>query len=81
MDTIVIKLSQPNKAKILMEMLKSMDFISTVAYFDKYLKAKKLFEEINKIAAASPLAQLSLEEINAAVKSYRLCKNTAGGTI
>ena len=71
MDTIVIKLSQPNKAKILMEMLKSMDFISTVAYFDKYLKAKKLFEEINKIAAASPLAQLSLEEINAEVKSYR----------
>lgn len=81
MDTIVIKLSEPNKAKVLMEMLKSMDFISTVAYFDKYLKAKKLFEEISKIATDSPLAQLSLEEINAEVKRYRLCKNTAGRTI
>ncbi len=53
MDTIVIKLKEPSKAKILMEMLQSMDFVSTVAYFDKYLKAKKLFEEINKIAADS----------------------------
>jgi len=71
MDTIVIKLNEPNKAKILMEMLKYMDFVSTVAYFDKYLKAKKLFDEINKIAEASPLAQMSLEEINAEVKNYR----------
>ncbi len=71
MDTIVIKLNEPGKAKILMEILKSMDFITTVAYFDKYLKAKKLFEEINKIAADSPLAQLSPEEINAEIKRYR----------
>jgi hypothetical protein len=81
MDTIVIKLNQPKKAKILVEMLKSMDFISTVVYFDKYVAAQKLFEEVNKIAAASPLAQLSLEEINAEVMGYRLCKNTAGETI
>ncbi len=71
MDTIVIKLSQPDKAKILMEMLKSMDFVSTVAYFDKYIKAKKLFEEVNRIAAASPLTQMTLDEINAEVKAQR----------
>jgi hypothetical protein len=71
MDTIVIKLNQPHKAKILMEMLKSMDFVSTVAHFDKYMRAKKLFEEINRIAAASPLAQMSLEEISAEVKKHR----------
>ena len=71
MHTIVIKLNQPNKAKILIEMLKSMDFVSTVDYFFKYLKAKKLFDEINKIAASSPLAQMSLEEINAEIKDYR----------
>ena len=71
MDTIVIKLNEPNKAKILMEMLRSMDFVSTVAYFDKYLKAKKLFDEINKIAAASPLAQMSLDEINEEIKNHR----------
>ncbi|MBL7797038.1 MAG: hypothetical protein JNJ90_11145 [Saprospiraceae bacterium] len=71
MDTIVIKLNQPDKAKILMEMLKSMDFVSTVAYFDKYIKAKKLFEEVNRIAAASPLAEMTLDEINAEVKAQR----------
>lgn len=71
MDTIVIKLNQPEKAKILMEMLKSMDFVSTVTYFDKYIKAKKLFEEVNRIAAASPLAEMTLDEINAEVKAQR----------
>jgi len=71
MDTIVIKLNQPDKAKILMEMLKSMDFVSTVAYFDKYVKAKKLFEEVNRIAVASPLAQMTLDEINAEIKAQR----------
>ena len=71
MDTIVIKLNQPNKAKLLIEMLKSMDFITTVEYFDKYIKAKKLFDEINKIAAASPLSELTAEEINEEIKQYR----------
>lgn len=71
MDTIVIKLNQPNKAKLLIEMLKSMDFITTVEYFDKYIKAKKLFDEINKIAAASSLSQLTAEEINEEIKNYR----------
>ncbi len=71
MDTIVIKINRPAKAKILVEMLRSLDFVSTVTFFEKYLKAKKLFEEINKIAAASPLAELSLDEINAEIKAYR----------
>ena len=71
MDTIVIKLAQPDKAQLLMEMLKSMDFVTTVQYFDKYVKAKRLLEEINKIAAASPLAQLSLEDINKEIRDYR----------
>ena len=71
MDTIVIKLNEPNKAKLLIEMLKSMDFISTVEYFDKYIKAKKLFEEVNKIASASPLAEITLAEINEEIRKSR----------
>jgi hypothetical protein len=71
MDTIIIKLTEPSKAKILIEMLRSMDFVSSVAYFDKYLKAKQLLDEVNAIAAASPLAQLSLEEISEEVKKHR----------
>jgi hypothetical protein len=71
MDTIVIKLNQPNKAKLLIEILKSMDFISTVEHFDKYIKAKKLFEEVNKIAANSPLAQMTAAEIDEEIRQYR----------
>ncbi len=71
MDTLVIKLNQPDKAKLLMELLKSLDFISNVEYFDKYVKAKKLFDEINKLASQTPLAELSEEDINAEIKNYR----------
>lgn len=71
MDTIVIKLNQPDKAKLLMEILKSLDFISNVEFFDKYVKAKKLFDEMNRIAAATPLAQMTDEEINQEISDYR----------
>lgn len=71
MDTIIIKLNQSNRAKMLIEMLKSMDFISNVEYFDEYVKAKKLFEEVNKIAASSPLSQLTDEEIDEEIHNYR----------
>ena len=71
MDTIVIKLNQPDKAKLLMEILKSLDFISNVEFFDKNVKAKKLFDEINRMAAATPLAQLTDEEINQEISDYR----------
>ncbi len=71
MDTIVIKLNQPEKAKLLMEILKSLDFISNVEFFDKYVKAKKLFDEVNRMAAATPLAQLTEAEINQEISDYR----------
>lgn len=71
MDTIVIKLNQPEKAKVLMEILLSMDFIASVTPFDKYVNARRLFEEINKIAASSPLAEMSMEEIDAEIEAYR----------
>ena len=72
MDTIVIKLNQPEKAKLLMEILKSLDFISNVEFFDKYVKAKKLFDEVNRMAAATPLAQLTEADINQEINHYRL---------
>lgn len=71
MDTIVIKLNQPEKAKLLMELLKSLDFISNVEFFDKYVKAKKLFDEINRMAATTPLAQVTEEEIDEEISNYR----------
>ncbi len=71
METLVIKLNQPNKALLLMEMLKSMDFISDVEYFDKYIKGKKLFAEIHKIVENSELATITEAEIDAEIKAYR----------
>ena len=71
MDTIVIKLNQPDKAKLLMELLKSLDFISNVEFFDKYVKAKKLFEELNRFASKTPLAQMTQAEIDREVNDYR----------
>ena len=71
MDTLVVKLNQPGKAKLLMELLKSLDFISNVEYFDKYVKAKKLFDEINKLASQTPLAQMTQEEIEEEISDYR----------
>ena len=71
MDTLVIKLNQPGKAKLLMELLNSMDFISNVEFFDKYVKAKKLFDEMNRIASSTPLAQMTQNEIDEEVNNYR----------
>ena len=71
MDTIVIKLNEPGKAKLLMEMLRSMDFITTVEYFDKYIKARNLFEAVNKIASDSPLVQMTPDEVNEEIRNYR----------
>ena len=71
METLVIKLNQPEKAKLLMELLKSLDFISNVEYFDKYVKAKKLFDKINKLASKTPLVEITQEEIDEEISSYR----------
>ena len=71
METLIIKLNQPKKALLLMEILKSMDFISNVEYVDQYKKGKKLLEDINKIAAKSELAKMTEEEIDLEIEAYR----------
>lgn len=71
METIVVKISQSSKVKSLIEMLKSMDFVSNVAYFDKLEKANSLFDEVNKLSQSTELASLSLEEINKEISDSR----------
>ena len=71
MDTLVIKFNQPGKAKLLMELLNSMDFIANVEFFDKYVKAKKLFDEMNRVAATTPLAQMKQADIDQEINDYR----------
>ena len=71
METLVVKLKYPEKAKLLMDLLKSIDFVSNVEYFDKYVKGQKLLEAINKIASKSELATMTEAEIDAEIKAYR----------
>lgn len=71
METIVIKTNEIAKTQILIEMLKSMDFITNVTHFSKFLRAKNLFDEINNIAEDTELATLTLNDINTEIRAHR----------
>jgi len=59
METIIIRLDRPDKALLLMELLKSLDFITHVEYFDKFAKGKKILEAINQVATESDLQKMT----------------------
>ncbi|MFM9839676.1 MAG: hypothetical protein ACKVOQ_15525 [Cyclobacteriaceae bacterium] len=71
METLLIKVKEPDKANLLMQVLKSMDFIDSVDYFEGYKKAKNIFDEINKISSKTDLVNLSMEDIISEIKAYR----------
>jgi hypothetical protein len=71
METILIKVKEPDKASLLMQVLKSMDFIDSVDYFEGYKKAKKIFDEINLLSSKTDLVNLSMEDIISEIKAYR----------
>jgi hypothetical protein len=75
MDTLIIKVNQSDKINSLIQVLKSMDFITWVDYFDKYKTAKKLFDKTNDIAAQTELSELSMDDIINEIKAYRNEKN------
>lgn len=71
METLLIKIEEPNKANLLIQMLKSMDFVTSVDYFENYQKAKSMFDNINEFAAKTELSELSMEDIISEIKTYR----------
>lgn len=71
METLIIKIKEPKKALMLVELLKSMDFISSVDNFDNYLKAKDAFDNVNDFAAQTALSELTMEDIISEIKMYR----------
>ena len=71
METLLIKIKEPNKANLLVQMLKSMDFITSVDYFENYQKVKNMFDNINEFAAKTELSELSMEDIISEIKTYR----------
>lgn len=75
METLIIKIQEPEKALMLIELLKSMNFISSVDNFDNYLKAKDAFDNVNDFATQTTLSELTMEDIISEIKTYRNEKN------
>jgi len=76
METLLIKVSERQKANMLMELLKSMDFIESVDYMGDLKSATELFKKANDIASASSLKNMTLDDINREIKEYRLEKRS-----
>jgi len=78
METLLVKVSERQKANMLIELLKSMDFIESVDYMDDLKSFKEAFNNVNEIASATDLKDMTMEEINKEIKEYRLEKRSRG---
>jgi hypothetical protein len=78
METLVVKVSEKQKANMLVELLKSMDFIESVDYMDDLKSFKEAFDNINEIAFSTDLKNMTMEDINKEIKEYRLEKRSRG---
>lgn len=78
MDTIVIKINEKDKIASLVAFLKSIDYIQSVEYLEKYTQMKRLLDETNAIAAETELSRMTLDEVNEDVKAYRREKQSNG---
>ncbi len=74
METILVRINKSSKTQALVEMLKSLDFVSSVDYFDDLVKTRQLFDEVDQIASGTELSELSMDDIIAEIKEYRLEK-------
>jgi len=63
---------------MLVELLKSMDFIESVDYMDDLNAFKAALNNINKIASSTDLKDITMDEINDEIKQYRLEKRSGG---
>ena len=78
METLLIKVSERKKANMLVELLKSMDFIESVDYMGDLKSFKEAFNNINEIASSTDLNEMSMDDINNEIKAYRLEKRSRG---
>jgi hypothetical protein len=78
METLLVKVSERQKANMLVELLKSMDFIESVDYMDDLKSFKEAFDNLNKIASSTDLKDMTMEDINKEIKEYRLEKRSRG---
>jgi hypothetical protein len=76
METLLIKVSERQKANMLVELLKSMDFIESVDYMDDLKSFKEAFNKVNEIASSTDLKDITMDDINEEIKAYRLEKRS-----
>jgi hypothetical protein len=76
METLLIKVSERQKANMLVELLKSMDFVESVDYMDDLKLVGDLFNKVNTIASNTRLKEMTLDDINQEIKEYRLEKRS-----
>ncbi len=67
----MIKVEEPQKAAVLMQILKSMDFVQSVDNLDNYTKVKLAFEKLFNFSATTQLKELTMDDIIAEIKEYR----------
>ena len=61
---------------MLVELLKSMDFIESVSYMNDSNAFSDAFNKVTEIASSTDLKHITLEEINQEIKEYRLEKKS-----
>ena len=69
--TIVIKVNQVEKLRPLLNFLKSIDYVQSIEYFDKYEDFKQQLDRVNASAASTELSQMTMDDINEEIKAYR----------
>ncbi len=74
METLIVKIKEPSKTHALVEMLKSINFVSSVDYYDSILETRKLFDEVYQLAAKTDLSEMSMDDIDEEIKKYRVEK-------
>lgn len=74
METLIVKIKEASKTPALIEMLQSMNFISSVDYYNNLSETRELFAEVNQLAAQTDLPQMSMEDIDEEIKKYRIEK-------
>ena len=78
METLLVKVSERQKANMLVELLKSMDFIESVDYMDDLKSFKEAFDNVNEIASSTDMKDMTMEDINKEIKEYRLETRSRG---
>jgi hypothetical protein len=76
METLLVKVSEREKANMLVELLKTMNFIESVDLMDDLKAVRKLFDKVNEEASMTDLKDMTMDDINNEIKAYRLEKKS-----